>query len=186
MARGREEEGCGLVALALCASQLTTKPQHQPRTERLAGLELDTRITGWLRRLVRDRRHLVRVPVRPPACGQRLLLSPPHAVVQERRADLGVRTPPNISLDPVSFPIHRLIWRSRYASRDPSNFGVGDASDAYLVARLPICAPELVELADGRVLVVAPKPQLDGFRVAELKFGAPMSAEFKALDGRRV
>ena len=64
-----------------------------------------------------------------------------------------------------------------YASLDPSNFGVGDASDAYLVARLPICAPELVELADGRVLVVAPKPQLNGFRVAELKFGAPMSAE---------
>ena len=71
---------------------------------------------------------------------------------------------------------------SVYASRDPSNFGVGDASDAYLVARLPICAPELVELADGRVLVVAPKTQLDGFRVAELKFGAPMSAELKTLD----
>ena len=101
---------------------------------------------------------------------------------------------PDISLDPVTLPIHRLIWRSRYATRDPSNFGVGDASDAYLVARLPICAPELVELADGRVLVVAPKPQLNGFRVAELKFGAPMSAELKTLDdassehvdGRRV
>ena len=42
-----------------------------------------------------------------------------------------------------------------YASRDPSNFGVGDASDAYLVARLPICAPELVELdVEGESLCV--------------------------------
>ena len=36
---------------------------------------------------------------------------------------------------------------SVYASRDPSNFGVGDQSDAYLVARLPFCAPEIVELS---------------------------------------
>ena len=43
-------------------------------------------------------------------------------------------------------------------------------SDAYLVARLPFCAPEVVELADGRVLVVALNPGLDGFRVAELTF----------------
>jgi hypothetical protein len=59
---------------------------------------------------------------------------------------------------------------SVYASRDPSNFGVGDQSDAYLVARLPFCAPEIVELADGKVLVVALAPGLDGFRVAELTF----------------
>ena len=58
-----------------------------------------------------------------------------------------------------------------YASRDPSNFGVGEQSDAYLVARLPFCAPELVELSDGRVLVVALAPGLNGFRVAELAFG---------------
>ena len=60
---------------------------------------------------------------------------------------------------------------SVYASRDPSNFGVGEQSDAYLVARLPFCAPELVELSDGRVLVVALAPGLNGFRVAELAFG---------------
>lgn len=59
---------------------------------------------------------------------------------------------------------------SVYASRDPSNFGVGDASDGYLVARLPFCAPELVELEDDRVLVVALDAELRGFRVAELKF----------------
>ena len=35
---------------------------------------------------------------------------------------------------------------------------------------LPFCAPERVELADGRVLVVALAPGLDGFRVAELTF----------------
>ena len=60
---------------------------------------------------------------------------------------------------------------SVYASRDPSNFGVGEQSDAYLVARLPFCAPELVQLSDGRVLVVALAPGLNGFRVAELAFG---------------
>ena len=27
-----------------------------------------------------------------------------------------VPTPPNISLDPVTFPIHRRIWRSRYVA----------------------------------------------------------------------
>lgn len=60
---------------------------------------------------------------------------------------------------------------SVYASRDPSNFGVGSDSDAYLVARLPFCAPEIVQLAGGRVLVVALNPGLDGFRAAELTFG---------------
>ena len=64
---------------------------------------------------------------------------------------------------------------SVYASRDPSNFGVGAQSDAYLVARLPFCAPEILELADGRVLVVALKPGLDGFRVAELAFSPAMA-----------
>jgi hypothetical protein len=60
---------------------------------------------------------------------------------------------------------------SVYASRDPTNFGIGVQADAYLVTRLPFCAPELVTLADGRVLAVALNPGLDGFRVAQLHFG---------------
>ena len=39
-------------------------------------------------------------------------------------------TPPSISLDPVTFPIHRLIWRSRY-SAGPCPASVKNASEAF-------------------------------------------------------
>ena len=57
-----------------------------------------------------------------------------------------------------------------YASRDPSRFGVGAVSDAFLVAKLNVCAPEIVAMDDGRFFVVALKPGLDGMRIAELEF----------------
>ena len=58
---------------------------------------------------------------------------------------------------------------SVYASRDPSNFGVGFGSDAYLVTRLPIAAPEVVTV-DGELWLVALNPGLDGMRTARLTF----------------
>ena len=63
---------------------------------------------------------------------------------------------------------------SVYASRDPSNFGVGDGSaDAYLVARLPVAAPEVV-MVEGELWIVALTEALDGMRVARLEL-APSS-----------
>ena len=58
-----------------------------------------------------------------------------------------------------------------YASRDPSNFGVG-AADAYLVARLPVAAPEVVRGSDGQRYLVALREGLDGMRAARLDFPA--------------
>lgn len=59
-----------------------------------------------------------------------------------------------------------------YASRDPTTFGSGDAADAFLVAVLPVCAPEIVTTSDGRFVIVALKPGLDGMRATWLHFGA--------------
>ena len=75
---------------------------------------------------------------------------------------------------------------SVYASFDPSNFGVGYSSDAYLVARLPICAPELVTLADGRVLIVALNTKLDGFRVTELTFEPKAAATTTTISSSSI
>lgn len=58
---------------------------------------------------------------------------------------------------------------SVYASRDPGHFGVGEGSDAYLVAQLPIAAPEVVRVG-GKWYVFSLKEGLDGMRVAELQF----------------
>ena len=63
---------------------------------------------------------------------------------------------------------------SVYASRDPANFGVGGASDAYFVARLPVAAPEVVSDADGALWLFALKPDLAGMRMARLTFEAPL------------
>ena len=59
-----------------------------------------------------------------------------------------------------------------YASRDPSRFGVGAVSDAFLVAELNVCAPEIVAMDDGsgRFFVVSLKKGLDGMRVGKLVF----------------
>jgi hypothetical protein len=55
-----------------------------------------------------------------------------------------------------------------YASRDPMRFGTG-GDDSKYVAELPIAAPEIVTV-DGRDYVVALTPELDGMRIAKLKW----------------
>ena len=62
---------------------------------------------------------------------------------------------------------------SVFASKDPSNFGVGATASRYLVATLPICAPEIVTIG-GKYFVVALKEGLNGMRVAELSFGSTL------------
>lgn len=59
-----------------------------------------------------------------------------------------------------------------YASSDPLNFGVDD--DTKIVAALPVAAPEVV-FHEGDCFLAALKPQLDGIRMARLKFVSPSS-----------
>ncbi len=54
-----------------------------------------------------------------------------------------------------------------YRSKDPDSFGVND--DRYLVAKLQVAAPELVE-DRGQVYIAALLPNLKGIRIARLKF----------------
>jgi hypothetical protein len=54
-----------------------------------------------------------------------------------------------------------------YRSRDPLQFGIED--DRYLVALLPVAAPELVT-SDGALHIAALMPDLKGLRVARLEF----------------
>jgi len=64
-----------------------------------------------------------------------------------------------------------------YYSTNPYNFGIDN--DSCLVADLPIAAPEIV-MHEGKYYIVALTPDLDGIRVARLrwgrvsKFGAPV------------
>ena len=55
-----------------------------------------------------------------------------------------------------------------YASRDPLRFGTG-GDDSKYIAELPFAAPEVVTV-DGQDYVVALTPELDGMRVAKLKW----------------
>ena len=54
-----------------------------------------------------------------------------------------------------------------YASSDPLNFGVND--DRYLVATVPVAAPEIIAVA-GRLYLGCLRPELDGIRIAPLRF----------------
>jgi hypothetical protein len=54
-----------------------------------------------------------------------------------------------------------------YRSPDPADFGVND--DRYLVATLPIAAPEVVE-HEGQLYIAALLPSLKGIQIAKLKF----------------
>jgi hypothetical protein len=54
-----------------------------------------------------------------------------------------------------------------YRSKDPANFGIHD--DRYLVATLPVAAPELVE-SGGQLYLAALLPSLKGIQIAKLKF----------------
>ena len=53
-------------------------------------------------------------------------------------------TPSNISLDPVTFPIHRLIWRSRYSGPGHDTLAGDDDPNPRVVRPLP-----LVECFEG-------------------------------------
>ena len=54
-----------------------------------------------------------------------------------------------------------------YRSRDPYDFGIGH--DRYLVSRMPVAAPEIVEY-QGELFIAALRPELDGIRIARLTF----------------
>jgi hypothetical protein len=56
---------------------------------------------------------------------------------------------------------------SVYRSRDPMDFGID--SDRFLVCRMPVAAPEIVE-HEGRLYMAALLPTLKGIQVARLIF----------------
>ena len=56
---------------------------------------------------------------------------------------------------------------TQYRSADPLDFGVD--SDRYLISTLPVAAPEIVR-HDGQYYIAALKPELDGIRIARLKW----------------
>jgi hypothetical protein len=56
---------------------------------------------------------------------------------------------------------------SVYRSKDPLNFGVND--DRYLVARLPVAAPEIITY-EGQLYIAVLLPSLKGIQVAKLSF----------------
>ncbi|GAB4367945.1 MAG: hypothetical protein OHK0021_11270 [Bryobacter sp.] len=61
---------------------------------------------------------------------------------------------------------HENRWLAYYtASADPFHFGVDD--DRYLVARLPIAAPEILT-HEGATYVVSLLPDLTGMRIARI------------------
>jgi hypothetical protein len=55
-----------------------------------------------------------------------------------------------------------------YCSKDPLNFGIG-TDEGYFVTQLPVAAPELIYY-EGQWYIVALNPELDGIRMAKLKF----------------
>lgn len=63
---------------------------------------------------------------------------------------------------------------SVYRSQNPLNFGKDD--DSFLVTTLPVAAPEIV-IHEGKYYIAALKPQLDGIRIARLKWGKPGNQE---------
>ena len=59
-------------------------------------------------------------------------------------------TPPNISLDPVTFPIHRNFWRIRYTSTfDATHHNNGDGSLIYPGVDGPLGSLRLAAMVDG-------------------------------------
>jgi hypothetical protein len=60
-----------------------------------------------------------------------------------------------------------LALNTQYASRNPMCFGVGD--DRYRIGTLPVAAPEIV-LHQGQYYIAALMPNLDGIRVARLRW----------------
>jgi hypothetical protein len=62
---------------------------------------------------------------------------------------------------------------SVYASPDPLDFGVND--DRFLVTRLPVAAPEIIE-HEGQLYLAALLPSLKGIQITRLRFRSPASA----------
>ena len=58
-------------------------------------------------------------------------------------------------------------FNTQYSSSDPMNFGVGN--DLFKVGELSIAAPEIIKIKN-QYYIVALKPELNGMRVAKLKF----------------
>jgi hypothetical protein len=56
---------------------------------------------------------------------------------------------------------------TQYVSRNPLSFGVGD--DRYRIGTMPVAAPEIV-LHQGQYYIAALMPNLDGIRIARLRF----------------
>jgi hypothetical protein len=56
---------------------------------------------------------------------------------------------------------------TQYRSDDPLDFGVDD--DRYRIGTLPVAAPEIV-VHDGASYIAALKPDLNGIRIARLKW----------------
>jgi hypothetical protein len=56
---------------------------------------------------------------------------------------------------------------TQYCSDNPLDFGVGH--DKYMVEQLPVAAPEIIKL-DDQYYIAALMPDLDGIRIAKLKF----------------
>lgn len=56
---------------------------------------------------------------------------------------------------------------TQYASRNPLNFGVGH--DRFRIGTLPVAAPEIIE-HEGRWYIAALNPELDGIRIAPLRW----------------
>lgn len=56
---------------------------------------------------------------------------------------------------------------TQYCSQDPLNFG--DGNDAFMTGQLPVAAPEIIK-EGNQYYIVSLKPNLDGMKMAKLKF----------------
>jgi beta-xylosidase len=122
--------------------------------------------------------------------------SPPHlsAIFCRTSADLAhwsepmivsaggiASTPPSPADAECPFVVERNGWyymfrnqiygpnalNTQYASRNPLAFGVDD--DRYRIGTLPVAAPEII-LSQGQYYIAALNPNLDGIRIARLRF----------------
>jgi hypothetical protein len=60
-----------------------------------------------------------------------------------------------------------------YRSKDPMDFGMND--DRFLVGRLPVAAPEIIE-HEGQSYIASLLPSLKGIRIAKLEWGSTKEA----------
>ena len=60
-----------------------------------------------------------------------------------------------------------FVFEATYRSKDPMDFGIND--DQYLVAKLPVAAPEII-LHEGNYYIASLLPNLQGVRIAHMKW----------------